>query len=67
MSTLVITCECGYKILVVPDLAAMSQAIENHVLEHAKGSESPGDYVEANRIRDSLISQLFKKIADAEK
>jgi len=28
--------ECGYKILLIPDLKAMGQAIEGHVLDHKK-------------------------------
>jgi hypothetical protein len=32
MST--VRCECGFEILVLPDLKAMNQAIKNHVAEH---------------------------------
>lgn len=37
----------------------MSQAIENHILEHTNITK---DDAEADRIRVDLISQLFKKI-----
>ena len=59
----VITCECGYKILLVPDGHAMCQAIERHVLEHKnKGAND----AEANRIEDALISQVFHKAAESQ-
>ena len=58
----VITCECGYKILLVPDLAAMGQAIERHVLEHKnKGA----DEAQARRIEDALIAQVLDKAAES--
>ena len=31
-----IRCECGFEILVVPDLKSMGRAIEDHAAEHAK-------------------------------
>ena len=59
----VIKCECGFEILVLPDLKAMSQAIEKHVLEHKnKGAKA----AEANGIEEELIAQLFKKVSDSE-
>ena len=33
---LTIRCTCGLRILVVPDLKAMSRAIKNHVAEHKR-------------------------------
>ena len=58
-----VTCECGYKILLVPDLAAMNLAIEKHVLEHKnKGAKD----AEAIRIEDALISQVFDKAAESQ-
>jgi hypothetical protein len=60
ISLLVIKCECSYKILLLPDLRAMSQAIEKHVLEHKNKGVSGG---EAVRIEDALISQVFDKAA----
>jgi len=56
----VIECECGYKILILPDFASMDQAIENHVLEHLEKNNIAED--EADRIRDDLIIQLFNNI-----
>jgi hypothetical protein len=34
-----VTCTCGAKILVVPDLAAMGRAIKNHKAKHKKADE----------------------------
>jgi hypothetical protein len=34
--TPVFICSCGVKILIVPDLAEMNKAIENHLVEHRK-------------------------------
>ena len=59
---LVIKCECSYKILLVSDLQAMSQAIEKHVLEHKNKCT---DDAEAVRIEDALISQVFDKAAES--
>ena len=35
----IVTCSCGAKILVVPDVAAMSLAIKNHLAEHKDADE----------------------------
>jgi hypothetical protein len=32
----IVKCSCGTKILIVPDLKEMDQAIKNHILEHKK-------------------------------
>lgn len=32
----VFNCSCGVKILIVPDLPAMNEAIENHLIEHKR-------------------------------
>lgn len=58
----IITCECGYEILLLLDLKAMDQAIQNHVLEHKNRGVKDA---EANRIEDELIFQIFKKAAES--
>jgi len=63
-SLLVITCECGYEILVLPDLRVMNIAIEKHVLEHKNIGITKSS---AKRIEDALIAQLFNKLAESEK
>jgi hypothetical protein len=58
----IIICECGFKILLVPDVNEMNQAIEKHVLEHKnKGA----DEAEVNRIEKDLVIQIFNKISDS--
>lgn len=58
----IIRCECGAEILMVPDLKGMSEAIEAHAEKHAKEAENPVEAeVIADRIRENLIGQVFKK------
>jgi hypothetical protein len=57
-----IRCECGEEILLIPDLRAMSQAIEVHVLEHKKREADPIKAEESsNRVRNHLIIEVLKK------
>jgi len=35
----IVKCICGTKILVVPDVAAMSRAVKNHMAEHKNADE----------------------------
>ncbi len=35
----IIRCECGYEILVLPDLKAMNFAINKHVADHRKAND----------------------------
>ena len=57
----VIRCECGHEILVLPDLKAMGQAIDKHVLEHKNKRAADA---EADRIELDLIAQVLNKAAD---
>jgi len=59
----VITCVCGYEILILPDVKIMSQAIEKHVLEHKNKGATDS---EADKIELELIAQLFKKVAKSD-
>ena len=43
-----VKCTCGVKILVVPDVAAMSRAMKNHITVHKNANEQ------------FLIGQIFK-------
>jgi len=55
----VITCDCGFEILVLTDLKAMSQAIKEHVLEHKnKGAKAD----EVNRIEEDLLLNFLRKL-----
>ena len=56
----IIRCVCGAEILVVPDLKAMNQAIENHVAEHTKmGKRSGNGQMAPNKLRQFLIGQIL--------
>ena len=56
----VIRCSCGSKILQVPSVKEMSQAIEAHVEEHKLKIENPMEAKEeSERIRNNLIEQVF--------
>ncbi len=58
-----IKCECGEYILLVPDLRAMNNAIESHVLEHRKKESDPTKIdATVKRIRTLLFGQVFDKI-----
>jgi hypothetical protein len=55
-----VKCLCGFQILVVPDLKAMNQAIERHIKEHAKISESSEKKrALAGNLRQYLIGQIL--------
>ena len=41
-------CTCGEKILVIPDVAAMSRAVKNHITKHKNANE------------EFLIEHIFK-------
>jgi hypothetical protein len=54
-----IICECGERILILPNEKMMGTAIERHILEQHKNKGA--NKVEADRIENALIAQLFKK------
>ena len=71
----IIKCECGHKILLVPDFKAMSKAIEAHVDTHRRRvkdcskteAENQGvAELEAERIENYLTGEVLKK-ASAQK
>ena len=55
-----ITCKCGAKILLVPDLKEMNLSLETHISEHKKKYGISDD--EAETIIEDLIVQVFSKI-----
>jgi hypothetical protein len=60
----IIRCECGFEILLVPDLKAMGRAIEIHAAEHAKKEQSSEKAAfEEARIQDLLIIQTLNGAA----
>ena len=57
----IIKCSCGYKILLLPSVKAMSQAIEAHVATHASKIKNPSEVeMESDRVRSHLIEQVFE-------
>jgi hypothetical protein len=53
-----IQCECGHKILLIPDLKAMGQAIEEHALEHKRKYALNEE--ETNALENTLIAQVLE-------
>jgi hypothetical protein len=60
-----INCECGQKILLLPDLQTMGQAIEKHALEHQKKCALTKE--ETNAIKKSLIIQTLELASELRK
>ncbi|MCX8151225.1 MAG: hypothetical protein N3D85_06960 [Candidatus Bathyarchaeota archaeon] len=56
----IVRCTCGAKILLVPDVKKMSEAIEKHIKEHLpRGNSSKKYELLANQIRANLIIQTL--------
>jgi hypothetical protein len=53
----VFNCLCGIKILIVPDLPAMSKAIKNHLIEHKKIT---GQCLTEEILTQEILSALTK-------
>ena len=61
-----VVCECGSKILVIPDIKEMSAAIENHVWEHIKNEKDQSKVTcEKCRLMDLLVAQVLKVASDS--
>ena len=61
-----IKCSCGAEILLVPNVNAMSEAIEAHVEKHIQKIKDPkAAEAEAERIRDHLIIQVLDEASKA--
>jgi len=56
-----IRCECGAKILLIPDKAELGRSIEAHANTHAKKMRTPEKMEEeSNRIQDLLIAKTLQ-------
>jgi hypothetical protein len=56
----IVKCSCGYKILLLPSVKAMSQAIEAHVETHNRKIKIAAEAKkESERVRLNLIEQVF--------
>jgi len=61
-----IRCECGFAILLIPDLKAMDRAIDRHAKEHGKKEKDPEKAAfEEERIRCILIAQALNAAASS--
>ncbi len=62
----IIECSCGAKIVLVTNVAKMSEAIEAHALEHAKAFKTKREKdAEAERVRDDLIAKVLDRACEA--
>jgi hypothetical protein len=52
----VVKCSCGTKILIVPDLKEMDQAVKNHVLEHKRKTG-------LNLTEETLAQEIVKALS----
>jgi hypothetical protein len=60
----IIKCECGYEILVTPEMNVVGNIIDAHVEEHRRKQKDPAKgEIAAQQIQDYLIKKLFEKIA----
>lgn len=60
-----IKCECGDEILISLDAKAIGKAIDIHVDSHLAGEKGPiCSEIDADRLRDYLIGQVFKMAAE---
>jgi hypothetical protein len=56
-----VRCECGREILVLPDLRAMANAVEAHIMEHLKGEKDPVSAArESDRLWNWLVAEVFQ-------
>jgi hypothetical protein len=59
-----IICECGFEILLIPDLKMMTRAIEAHAAKHGKKVEDPAKAAfEEERIQVFLSAQALNGAA----
>ena len=62
----IIKCKCHAKILVIPDLKAMSKALEAHIALHRK-MEKDNSKTNSNvhkLVEDDLIAEVLKKASE---
>lgn len=58
-----VKCECGAKILLLPDLREMSRAIEAHVAEHRK-QKGHVRIAESNHVNQLLVQLSLMKASE---
>ena len=52
----IVKCSCGTKILIVPDLKEMDQAVKNHVVEHKR-------ITGLNLTEETLAQEIIKSLS----
>jgi hypothetical protein len=60
-----IHCECGHKILLIPDTKVMGQTINEHALDHKRKYTLTEE--ETGTLEDELISQVFELLSKQNK
>ena len=58
-----IKCTCGAEILVMPDLDAMNQAIQNHMAKHKKTNRPSAEGTEEESILEQFLVEQLLRIA----
>jgi hypothetical protein len=65
---LIVVCECGQEILVIPDLKEMARCIEAHAREHSeKESNHSESEAKFNRIEEQLTQKVIVELAKTAK
>jgi hypothetical protein len=65
---LIIVCECGQEILVIPDLKEMVRCIEAHARSHSEKARNPCESeAEFNRIEEQLTQKVLEELAKTAK
>lgn len=60
-----IVCECGAKILIIPDLDGMAKCIEAHAAKHEKNQTEPEKAeAEYSRIEEQLTQKVLMSIGE---
>jgi len=58
-----IKCECGFEIIVIPDMEIVGNTIDAHVEEHRKKQKDPSkSEITGKHFQDYLFKKLFEKI-----
>jgi hypothetical protein len=55
----VITCICGEKILVLPDLSEMNRALRKHIADHKRMAPTSEKTISAYKLENYLVGQLL--------
>ena len=63
----IIRCECGFELLLVPDLSVMSLVVEKHAQMHKENAENQREAKAVfSHIEDYLTEQILKRASQIE-